>query len=278
MNGVGLRVSALYVYPIKSLGGISLSAMAFDEMGPRFDRRWMLVDDDGRFISQREEPRMALISTQIDGRGVIVSTAGRESMRIEPVGPDAERVQVSVWSDTIDALRAGDAADRWFSAALTVSCRLVCFANDVVRLAERGLDPAEQPIGFADGYPLLVVGAQSLRELNGRIVARGRSALPMNRFRPNVVIDGAAAWDEDVWKRIAIGDDDMHLSIVKPCARCSITTVDQVTGERGKEPLATLATYRRSSDGSVMMGQNALHDRTGTIRVGDEVRMVAASS
>lgn len=274
MTAAGLRVSELCVYPIKSLGGISLSTMELEEMGPRFDRRWMVVDDDGRFITQREVPRMALISTRIDGDDVAVSAPGRECMRVDAVGLDAERVSVQVWGDVVDALRVGEEADRWFSEMLETSCRLVYFARDVVRLAERAFYPNEQPLGFADGYPLLVIGAESLRELNQRIVSRGRSALLMNRFRPNVVIDGADAWNEDLWKRIAIGEDDVQLAIVKPCARCSITTVDQATAERGKEPLATLATYRRSSDGSVMMGQNALHDREGTLRVGDAVRVL----
>lgn len=269
-----LQVSELYVYPIKSMGGIPLTVMHLDATGPRFDRRWMLVDETGRFISQREEPRMALISTCLTDAGVVVSAPRHGRLNVDAVPLDAERLRVSVWDDELDALRVGAVADRWFSDMLERPCRLVYLADDVTRLVDRDFNPDERSIRFADGFPLLVIGAESLRELNARIVARGGLALPMNRFRPNLVIDGANAWDEDVWKHIAVGADGVQLSIVKPCARCAITTVDQQTAERGKEPLATLATYRRSTDGSVMMGQNALHDRTGTIRAGDRVTVI----
>ena len=273
MSAGDIHVSGLFVYPLKSARGIALDTMTLDERGPRFDRRWMLVDEDGRFISQREVPRLSRVVTSLEDGDLSVSAPGRWPFVV--LAPtSSERVPVVVWDDTVDAIPVGEEADAWFAETLGVRCRLVFFPDDGVRVAERAFNPEGRPIGFADGFPLLVVGEASVAELNTRIVARGGSALLMNRFRPNLVVEGAPPYAEDTWREIEVGGDyGVRLAIVKPCARCAITTVDQATGVNGKEPLATLATYRRSARGDVMMGQNAIHDAPGVIRVGDSIRV-----
>jgi uncharacterized protein YcbX len=270
-----IHIAGLYIYPLKSGAGIPLDVMPLDELGPRFDRRWMLIDDDGRFISQRERPRLALIRTALHGPELTVSAIGHGSLVVPVHDATAARRSATVWDDTVDVLPIGEEADRWFGEVLEVSCRLVYFPDDSVRLAERAFNPLGRPIGFADGFPLLVLGQESLDDLNARLQLRGRAALPMNRFRPNIVVQGAPPYAEDDWRLVEIGGERaVRLSIVKPCARCSITTVEQATGERSKEPLAMLATYRRGPDGSVLFAQNAIHDRTGVLRVGDPVRVL----
>lgn len=273
-----IRVSELYVYPLKSGAGISLDVMSLDVMGPRFDRRWMLVDDAGRFISQREEPRLSLVKSALQGGTLVVSALHREPLAVPPTDPEAPRIQATVWSDVVDVVHVSCDADAWFSELLETRCRLVYFPDDSIRVADRTFNPEGRRVGLADGFPLLLIGAASIAELNERIVARGGYALPMNRFRPNLVVEGSSPWAEDDWQSIEIGEgSSVHMSIVKSCARCAIPTVDQNTALRGKEPLATLATYRRGPDGSVYVGQNVIHERPGVIRVGDPVAFWRAS-
>lgn len=267
-----IHISGLYIYPLKSARGISVDAMPLDTLGAAFDRRWMLIDDDRRFISQRERSRLALIATSLDDGKLTVGAPNHGSFRVPSAELSAPRMKVTIWDDVVDAIRVGDEADAWFSDVLETSCRLVYFPADTARVAERVFNPDEKLVGFADGFPLLIMSEASLADLNARLAARGREALPMDRFRPNVVVDGASAYAEDSWKTIEAAG--IRVSIVKPCARCSITTVDQATGIRGKEPLATLATYRRGPDGSVYMAQNAIHDKPGVLRVGDEISIV----
>ena len=270
-----MTVSALNVYPLKSARGISLDVMTLDERGPRWDRRWMLIDAGGRFMSQREQPRLALVTTALSDGELTVGAPGCTPLRIPQVDTDAPRLQATIWDDLVDVISVGMAADAWFSGVIEMPCRLVYFPDASIRIADRTFNPEGRPVGLADGFPLLLLSEASLADLNARVGMRGGAPLPMNRFRPNIVVAGARAFAEDSWRDIQVGGEaGVRCAIVKPCARCSITTVDQATGVRGKEPLATLATYRRSEDGSVMMGQNAIHNGPGTIRVGDEVRVL----
>jgi len=274
-----MHVSALCVYPLKSAAGIPLTVMHLDERGPRFDRRWMLIDDDGRFISQREQARLSIVTTSICDDRLVVASRQRERFVVPDVAPDAPRIRATIWDDVVDVVHVGADADSWFSNALETSCRLVCFPDDSIRIADRTFNPEGRPVGLADGFPLLLIGEASNDELNDRIVGRGGAALPMNRYRPNIVVAGAAPWAEDGWQTIQIGGETgVQLSLVKPCARCAIPTIDQETGRKGKEPLATLATYRRGPDGSVFVGQNAIHDGPGILRVGDGVVVSKAAS
>jgi uncharacterized protein YcbX len=270
-----MNVSALNVFPIKSARGISMNVMTLDLFGVRHDRRWMLIDDDARFISQREKPRLALIVTALDDDQLTVCAPDHPPFRVPHVDASAPRIKATIWDDVVDVVPVGGDADAWFSDALDTRCRLVYFPDDSIRVADRAYNPQGRLVALTDGFPLLLISESSLSDLNERLSARGRETIPMNRFRPNLVVGDAEAFAEDSWREIQVGGDGgVRLSIVKPCARCSTTTVDQATGVRGKEPLATLATYRRGEDGSVFMAQNAIHDRAGTIRMGDEIRVL----
>jgi hypothetical protein len=260
-----IDVSTLYIYPIKSCRGTAVSSATLDARGLIGDRRFMIVDDHGRFLSQRELPRMALISPAIVDGVVTLAAPGAPSLDV-PIADDGPRRDVVVWQDQCAAIDQGDAAGEWLGDFLQVTCRLVRLADYAVRR----VDPAyaTQPndqVSFADGYPLLLIGEASLADLNARLPA----PLPMNRFRPNVVVRGSAPYAEDAWGTVRIGA--VRASVVKPCARCTTTTVDQETAERGKEPLRTLATYRRAAHGGVLFGQNLIHAELGTIHVGDPV-------
>ncbi|MDF2772119.1 MAG: uncharacterized protein K0S86_1613 [Geminicoccaceae bacterium] len=262
-----VEVSALYVYPIKSCAGMSVSSATLDRRGVIGDRRFMVVDDGGRFLSQRELPKLALIVPRIADGTVTLAAPGSPTVRV-PILEDGPRRSVIVWRDACDAVDQGDDASRWLSAHLGVPCRLVRLADEWQRL----VDPtyatrADDEVSFADAYPLLLIGEASLEDLNRRLA----TPLPMNRFRPNVVVRGSGPYAEDAWRDIVIGG--VRATVVKPCARCVTTLVDQVTGTRGKEPLRTLATYRRRGDGEVYFGQNVIHAGHGTIAVGDRVML-----
>lgn len=272
-----LRVRDLYLYPLKSAAGIRLDEARLDAFGLAGDRRWMVVDGRGRFLSQREQPRMALLRVSA-GPALIVSAPDMPPL-IVPVpamAGGAARVEVTVWDDCCQGIDAGDEAAGWLTMFIGEPCRLVYSPDDMVRPVDPAYAQPGDVTGFSDGFPLLLIGQGSLDDLNERLVAKGAAAVPMNRFRPNIVIEGAAPFAEDGWRRLAVGvaDDVVHLDLVKPCARCSIVPVDQATGVRGKEPLTTLATYRRR-DGNVFFGQNVLHRALGLLRVGDPVVIVS---
>lgn len=264
-----LRVSALDWYPVKSCRGASLSEAVIGPRGIVGDRAFMLVDDAGRFLTQRVLPRMALIEPRLHD-GMLSLTAPKRDRLSIPVLSRGERRDVTIWRDCSTGVDQGDAAAEWASGFLGVSCRLVRMADDTVRHVDRdfALSDIDQ-VGFADGFPFLLTTEDSLAELNSRMA----TPLPMDRFRPNIVLVGAAPFAEDGWRRLRIGDTTF--AVVKPCARCAITTTDQATAERGKEPLRTLATYRLGQGDGVMFGQNLIHESTGIIRVGDAVEVIA---
>ena len=255
-------LSAIIVYPIKSAAGIRLPEARLEAPGLEFDRRWMVVDHNHSFLTQRQLPKMALIKPEVKEELLLVDAPGMRQLRL-PKEPDRKIFQtVRVWEDRCPALPMGNEAAEWFSAFLGVTCSLV-YLPETVR---RGVDPtyakSTDRVGFADGFPLLLTSEASLADLNARL----EQALPMSRFRPNLVVRGLEAFAEDFFSELWIGD--LSFRIVKPCARCSITTVDQATAEVGKEPLRTLARYRRVV-GKVMFGQNLIHNGLGTIRVAD---------
>lgn len=263
------RVSALNWYPVKSCRGSSLSEAVIGARGIVGDRSFMLVDDDGRFLSQREHARMSLIEPRLDDDTLSLLAPGHYPISI-PVLAHGVRREVTVWRDRCEAIDQGDAAAEWASSFLSTHCRIVRIADDAVRTVDRdfAVDDGDQ-VGFADGYPFLLTTEESLADLNDRMA----EALPMNRFRPNIVLSGVEPFAEDDWRRIRIGE--IVFAVVKPCARCAITTTDQATAVRGKEPLRTLATYRQVPGRGVMFGQNLIHQSTGVIRVGDPVELIA---
>ena len=263
----GSVVTGLFVYPVKSCAGTALRVAEVGARGIRHDREFMLVDAEGHFLTQRQLPRMALIRPARTADTLALSAPGMPRLDLTPCR-GGERVHVTVWSDRVAAIDQGPVVADWLSTFLQTPCRLVRQADDAVRLVDReyATQPADE-VSFADGYPLLLLSEESVCDLNARLDTR----LPMNRFRPNVVVGGAGdPYVEDTWGRISIGE--VTFSLVKACARCAITTTDQLTAMRGPEPLATLATYRRVARG-VLFGQNLIHHTGGTLRVGDRVRV-----
>jgi uncharacterized protein len=263
----GCVVTGLFVYPVKSCAGIALQVAEVGARGIRHDREFMLVDPQGHFLTQRQLPRMALIHPARTADTLALTAPGMCRLDLTPCR-DGERVNATIWRDRVAAIDQGPEVADWLSTFLQTPCRLVRQVDDAVRPVDREF--ATQPtdeVSFADGYPLLLLSEESLSDLNARLETR----LPMNRFRPNVVVARAAApYVEDTWRRISIGE--VTFSLVKACARCAITTTDQVTAARGHEPLTTLATYRRVARG-VLFGQNLIHHTGGTLRVGDRVRV-----
>ncbi len=260
-----ITVSGLFRYPIKSCAGHFLDSAVLDHRGIEHDRRWMVVDAAGAFRTQRERPRMALITPSLANGTMTLAAPGMPDLELGITDP-GPRVAVRVWKDRVEAIDHGEAAAEWVTRFLAEPLRLVRFAEDGDRRVEpkHALRPEDQ-VGFADAYPLLVANEASLADLNSRLGA----PLPMRRFRPNIVVSGAEAYAEDRWGRVRI--KGVEIAVVKPCARCAITTVNPDTAEKGKEPLRTLATYRRADDGAVMFCQNAIHLAPGVLRVGDEV-------
>jgi MOSC domain-containing protein len=258
------RLAALNIYPIKSARGIALAESEVDGFGLRYDRRWMVVDDSGQFLSQRSHSRLALVVPSIAGDELRVDAPGMPTLEI-PLHPSPTvATTVAVWDDVCPATWVGEPAACWFSEFLGSACSLVHMPDDVVRPADSKFAPQEAKVSFADGFPFLLISEESLADLNRRLA----EPLPMNRFRPNLVVAGGGPYEEDRWVCIEIGG--IRLRVVKPCGRCVVTTTDQTTGERGKEPLRTLATYRKR-DGEVMFGQNVVHEGGGRLRVGDPV-------
>jgi uncharacterized protein len=263
----GIRLSALHVYPIKSCGGAAVEEWEVDERGLRHDRRWMLVDETGGFITQRQHPRMALIGVRIEADRLVVSAPEMPSLQVPFSPPESEPMLASIFADLVETLPVGAEADRWFGKFLGVRCSLVHLPDASVRAVDPDYGEAGDRVALADGFPFLLISEASLADLNARL----EHSLPMNRFRPNLVVAGCEPFAEDGWSRVRIGA--ISLRVVKPCARCVITTVDQGTGLKGKEPLRTLATFRRSGT-KVLFGQNLVHDETGVLSVGDPVEVV----
>lgn len=257
----GMRLTSLHVYPIKSAAGLAPHDWEVDGFGLRHDRRWMVVDAAGEMISQRTHPRLALVRPTIGDHALLVETPGMPALEL-PLAPGATvTTPVSVWDDTCLAVWTGERAARWFSDVLATDCSLVYMPETTLRPADTAYAPPGHRVSFADGFAFLMISEESLADLNARMPL----PLPMNRFRPNLVIAGAGAYGEDAMTTFRIGA--LRFRVVKPCARCVLTTTDQATAERGPEPLRTLATYRRR-DGMVLFGQNVVHEGTGRLAVG----------
>jgi len=268
-------LNSLHVYPLKSVRGQARHEAAVEPWGLCGDRRWMLVDQVGRFITQREEPRLALVAAApLPDCGLRITAPGRPELVVGVPVPGAT-MPVTLWRDKVEAVTAGAEAAAWFSAYLGSAAALVHLDQPAHR---RPVDPGfgrpGETVSFADGFPLLVTTTASLHALNSLIGEgdhAGEGPLPMDRFRPNAVIAGSEPWAEDGWHRIRIGE--VVFRAVKPCSRCVVTTTDQRTAERGKEPLRTLARHRRFG-GQLVFGQNLIPEHRGTLRVGDPLHIV----
>ncbi len=293
-----LRVTALNVYPVKSCRGLAVDSTAVDARGFAGDRRFLVVDAQGRFLTQRAHPRMALIETALTAEGLTLSCPGQGSVSVSlsalrpPVSGIGAPVsgfafpasglrspvsEVSVWKDLVTADDCGDAPAQWLGDFLGLSCRLVRAGSAYSRLipgrkipaalAALGAPPHE--VSFADAFPFLVISEESLADLNARLDA----PVPMNRFRPNLVVAGGTPYAEDDWRRFQIGEVVFHGAT--RCGRCVVTTTDQLTAVRAPEPLRTLASYRRDAEGAVLFGRNLIHEtKTGRVNVGDAVELL----
>lgn len=268
-----LHVAALHVYPVKSLGGVAVDAARVDDLGLALDRRWMLVDGDGRALTQREHAGLARLRVTLVGDGTVrVTASDGAAIDLAPSAPGAARRRVLLFDDVLEGATYPPAVDAWFAERTGLACALVHLPDDVVRPVDPAYAEPGDRAAFSDGYPVLVATQASLAALNARLVARGEPAVSMARFRPNVVVAGdGAPFAEDAWPGLAVGE--VVLRLAKPCARCVVTTIDQATGARGVEPLRTLAEFRRRA-GKVLFAQNALVRRGGTVRVGDPVHVL----
>lgn len=270
-----MRLTGLFIHPVKSLRGCAVAAAEVDALGLAGDRRFMVVDEHGRFLTQRTLPRMALVATGLTRDTLTLSAGGAGSLEVRRApDPAAPRRRVSVWkSEQLLAEDCGDDAARWLDAFLGLPCRLVRIGGDFERPILKAVQARSgDRVSFADAFPFLIVSEASLADLNDRLAAKGEEPLPMDRFRPSLVIAGCPAFAEDTWPRFQIGGIAFRAG--GPCARCVVTTTDQLTAERGKEPLRTLATYRRDPGDptDVNFGQNLIHEtRMGMLRLGDPV-------
>jgi uncharacterized protein YcbX len=266
-----LRVTSLHIYPVKSCGGITLSESAVGRMGLRYDRQWAFVDEHGMFVAQRDSRgvgvpvrTMCLIGTAVGDSALTLTAPDMQPLAVPLAGHDGADVPVRVWDSHTSGVDQGAEAAAWATAVLSRErpgrYRLVRMADDTHRRSKIG----DGELAYGDAYPFLVISEESLADLNGRMPA----PLPMERFRPNVVIAGGAPYVEDALDRFRIGEIDFTGATL--CIRCPIPTTDPRTAERGKEPLKTLATYRKQPDG-VFFGRNCNHTGIGTVRVGDAV-------
>lgn len=262
-----VRLTGLYRYPVKSFAGQRLERVTLDAFGLQADRRWMLVDREGKFLSQRQLPRMALITPRVESRNLLLQAPEMPPVTLPQPGAEAERIQVRVWHDQCEAQLGEASVNAWLSEFLGLSCRLVYMPDETVRRVDPRYASEEDRTAFTDGFPLLLISQASLDDLNERL----RDPLPMRRFRPNLVVEGCEPYAEDGWRRMRIGD--LTLRVVKPCARCKITTVDPYTAETGSEPLKTLAGYRHRGN-KVYFGQNLLHDGPGELALGMPVEIL----
>ncbi len=260
-----MHVSALFYYPIKSCGAVHVQEAELDDCGIRNDRRLLLTEPDGTFLTQREYPSMTQVQPQIEGDHLTLTAPGMPPLAAE-LTEDAVAHEIRIFRDTCQAVDQGEAVAEWFSEYLKTPCRLVAMAPQFARRVNPNYAHGpEDQVGFADAFPFLLTTEASLDDLNARMA----NPLPMNRFRPNIVVSGATAYAEDTWRSIRIGV--VEFTVTKGCVRCVVTTTSQETGEKGEEPLATLATYRNLDGNGVIFGQNLIHLAHGTIWVGDEV-------
>jgi len=266
-----MKLSEINIYPVKSLSGVSVKSAEIDAYGLQYDRKWMLIDEHNKFLSQRSFPKMAMLKTALSDNNLIISSnqlpVGEVQIPLDPFKYE-QIIKVDIWDDRVDAWRLSNAYDQWFSNALQTNCRLVYMPSSSKRLVDTRYAKKEEIVGFADGFPFMLIGEASLQDLNNRL----STPVPMARFRPNLVVEGSSPYDEDQWHIINIGNN--RFEVAKPCSRCTVTTIDIETATPGREPLKTLATYRTFGK-KVMFGQNLLCQFGGGINVGDELNVLS---
>ena len=263
-----LTVSELYIYPLKSAQCLSLDEIIFTERGPLFDRDWMIVNKNNRFITQRQHPKMCLINVEIENGALTLTAPSMASLSIKPES-STQKISVTVWNDSVNALDCGEAAAQWVSDYLRLEqCRLVTMPKNTQRYVDKTYAKQNQTVSFADGFPSLIISQASLDDFNEKL----DSPISMTNFRPNIVISGCEPYAEDHWTQLRI--DGINFSLIKPCSRCVIPSINQETAEKQAEVLPALNQHRRR-DKATYFGQNALHDKIGTIKVGSVVEVIS---
>ncbi|MDF3821061.1 MOSC domain-containing protein [Leptospira sp. 96542] len=259
-----LTLTEIWIYPIKSLGGISLTKSKVFEKGLQYDRRWMLVDSDGKFMTQRNYPELALLKVAFEGEELVITHNKKHKSHRIPLRPEITEhlSKAIVWKDTVKIIEVNNFTNNWFSELLEISCKLVFFPESNERLVDPQYASSETNVSLADGFPFLIIGESSLNNLNQRLI----NPVPMNRFRPNFVFKGGEAFIEDSFKEFSIGNN--RFLGVKPCSRCVLTTVNQDTADKGIEPLQTLALYRKINN-KIYFGQNLLTIDQNEVSIGD---------
>jgi uncharacterized protein len=264
-----IEVARLRLYPVKGLRGYDVDVAEVERCGLAGDRRWLVTQPDGTFLTQRQIAGMARIDARLRDGGLTLSADGFGSVPVDMPDATAPTCEVTVWRSTLTARRAMDEAGRWLSDVLGRPCALAYMHDPQSRPVAEAYAHDGDSVSFADGFPVLLANEASLADLNRRLA----NPIPMTRFRPNIIVAATDPWAEDCWRRIRIGEAVFR--IAKPCDRCIVTTTDQETGERldPSEPLRTLATFRRA-DAGVMFGQNLVPQRLGRIAVGDTVEVL----
>jgi uncharacterized protein YcbX len=264
-----ITISSLIYYPIKACRGLEVESACVERMGLEHDRRMMLATPEGEFLTQREYPRLALVSPKLQNGLLELSAPGYDSLQLG-IQTSGTPVSVNIWkSKGVHAIDQGEEAAQWFSDWLGTEVRLVHFADGYIRrVNEQWAVRADDHTGFADGYPILLTSEEGLADLNAHL----EKPVPMNRFRPNIVVRGCESFAEDRWNRIRVGD--VELAVVKPCARCVVTTIDKQTLETSKEPLRTLGKYRKQELGAIF-GQNVIPLNEGRLRLGMTVEILS---
>jgi len=266
-----VKLTEINIYPIKSTRRIALDESEVLPRGLPWDRRWMLVDAQGKFITARQHPTLAVVDTRLDDTSLHVSVAGRPELVIPLHGNTGHPVKVTIWRNQCDAVSVGPEADAWFSDYLGTECHLVQMTDDLVRGVDPDYGQPGDEVSFADGFPMLLITEASLKDLNTRL----KQPVSMRRFRPNLVVDGDLPYAEDNWHRIRIGE--VEFEGVKNCSRCIFTTIDPDTGIKSTEtePLRTLSQYRKRPEGGVYFGQNLIPRSGGVVHVGDIVEVIS---
>ncbi|QOI96252.1 MAG: MOSC domain-containing protein [Flammeovirgaceae bacterium] len=261
------QVSEIWLYPVKSLAGIRVNQAKVMEKGLEHDRRFMLVDADNRFITQREHPHLALFNTEmVDNQLRITHRLSKQFVNLEIAPEPKATFSATIWNDTVSVSEVDSHLSEWFSDHLKFPCRLVYFPENNKRPVDSTYAINNEQVSLADGYPFLIIGQASLDDLNTRLA----EAVGINRFRPNFVFIGGQPYEEDEWKNFSIGY--VRFTGVKNCARCVLTTVDPATGLKGAEPLRTLSAYRRKN-GKVYFGQNVVAISSGIVKVADSINI-----
>jgi len=268
-----LKVSELFIYPIKSLGGISVATAMVTDRGFEYDRRWMLVDENNQFLTQREFAAMALLQVELTPEGLkVYHKKNIHSQIIIPAFSESnEKANVEIWGESCEVQFLSKITDEWFSEMLSVKCRLVYMPDSTNRSIDDRYAFNKEITSLSDAFPFLIIGQSSLNDLNSRLA----EPLPINRFRPNIVFTGGDPFEEDVIEHFTI--NNINFYGVKLCARCVITTINQDNADKAKEPLTTLATYRMKNN-KIYFGQNLLHNGKGTICVGDAIEIMKVNS